>query len=322
MKISPEIASRITGRKIVRSHPGKLIKDYDKSLLAEDLFRFLLIHSSIRVLFNALIKVEFVSVEKALMPISSLLKNARTALTYVAHCSCSNILEKPHVLDLIEDFNKQESKRITCSKCEKRNELSIENYKAVEFVDVKHLLKPFFHAQKGIFSIALLKECLVCGNQTIEDTMDKKNLKVDLLCNQCDSLTYLSVQVFAHPELNNFIKGAQGYWLEWYVWRIVKEEYSCEVGVKIKKEDIVEVDVVAVVNNKTVFLECKDTHEEDFLKKLHIVNKICDYFVLVSTCSVNNTCLKAAKEILGEKFIYIESYKIENINEIMRQLVK
>ncbi len=318
MDIHHKIASQFPNLKLKRSESGKIILKFDKSESSDKLFKFLSFHPSIRVAFNSMIKAEFISVEKALPYLQGLLQNAKTSFVFEANCSiCNNILDRPHIYNLFdEDITKPKS--ITCSKCKKVNNLKIADYNPNMNIDLKDLLKSLYRGEGNGFSIAPVKECFECGHQSIEEIPNSG--RINLYCEECDSLAYLSAQVFPHQDLNILVKDKQGYWFEWFLWRLLKEEFSSDVGLLIEGKSKYDADIIVIKNGKKILIECKDTDDDSFIKKLHQIKKDFDYYLLISTCKIHVDSIRTAQNILKKKFKVVSSDKIEKINEIIKKI--
>ena len=189
----------------------------------------------------------------------------------------------------------------------------INNYVPHYDLDLKDLLKAFYLGDDSVFTISPIKECFECNNQIVEESSKKLSLK----CKDCSKLAYVSMQVFPNKEIKELLKDRQGYWLEWYVWRLLKDKYVVEIGVMVNKK--YEADLVVIHNKKKIFIECKDT-SDTALMNLHEIKKDFDYFILVSTCNYKAAHKENAKKILGKKFYYVTPDKIERISQIIGEL--
>ena len=311
MSINPKVSSFFTKGHLKRSESGKKILTYEKSKSATNLFKFISFHPSIRASFNAMVKADFISLEKALSYLTNLLEQTKTSLVYEAKCSCGNILEKPHIYTL-SDFKFPKS--ISCPKCKQLNNLKFDDYNPCSQIDLKDLLKALYKGDSDVFSISPIKECFVCGHQSIENSSKKLSLK----CSKCSKLSYVSMQVFvSYEELNELLKEKQGYWLEWYLWKILKEKFDSEVGIMVNKK--YEADLIINNNKKKIFVECKDTADSP-LMNLHDIKKDFDYYILVSTFNYKKAHLDNAKKTLKKKFHHITSDKIEWICKFIEDL--
>jgi hypothetical protein len=309
MAISQTIKQAFPKETLRHSDSGKKLIQFEKSDFADGLFNFLQIHPSTRVCFGALVKADFVSDEKVPDKLISLLKNSETSLLFEAKCKCGVSIEKPHVYDLLEmNF----PRTLSCAKCKQKNFLEGADYNKCYQIDIKDFNKIFYKGHSSVFSISPIKECFFCGNLKIIEGSRKFNV----VCPKCHNLAYISMQIFPFAELKNLVKEKQGYWFEWYVWRLLKK-YSTAVGVLFNNK--FEADIVVVNNKKKIFIECKDSTSEE-LSHLHEIKKKFDHYLLISTGNYKKACRDNAKEILGRKFQYISPDKIEKIEEIISKL--
>ena len=187
----------------------------------------------------------------------------------------------------------------------------MDDYNPYNDVDLKDLLKAFYPGNNRVFTISLIKECFECGNQTVEDSSKELSLK----CEKCSKLVYISMQIFPYDEsLENFLKERQGYWLEWYIFRLLKDKFILEPGVKINDE--YEADLIVIQNKKKIFIECKDTSDSPLIN-LYDIKKNFDCYILVSTGNYRKAYLENVKHIFKKKFSHITPDKIESITEII-----
>lgn len=310
MSINPQVSSLFPKLNLKRSDSGGKILTYEKSKSANSLFDFISSHPSIRASFNSMVKADFASLEKATSYLPNLLKQSETSLLYEAKCPCEQILERPHIYSLRKT---KFPKSITCINCKKVNNLKLSNYTPYYDVDLKDLLKAFYLGNELVFTISPIKECFECGNQTVEESSKKLSLK----CKDCSKLAYVSMQVFPNNEIKELLKERQGYWLEWYVWRLLKDKFITDIGVTINKK--YEADLIVVDKNKKIFIECKDT-SDSALVNLHEAKKDFDYFVFISTYNYKNVHIENAKKILKKKFCFVIPNKIEEIAKIITEL--
>lgn len=309
MSITPQVKSSFPKFDLKRSSSGERVLTYEKSKCANNLFKFISSHPAIRASFNSMVKADFASLEKATSYLPNFLKQSETSLLYEAKCSCEQILERPHIYNLQKT---KFPKSITCINCKKVNNLMIGDYSPYYDIDLKDLLKVFYLGDKSVFTISPIKECFKCGTQTVESSN-----KLSLKCKDCSKLAYISMQVFPNKEIKELLKDRQGYWLEWYIWRLLRDKYAVEIGITINKK--YEADLIVIHNNNRIFIECKDT-SDSALMSLHEIKKDFDYFIFVTTCNYKNAHLDNAKKILKKKFYYVTPNRIEKISEIIGEL--
>ena len=225
MSINPQISSFFPKFELKHSNAGEKIITYEKSKSANDLFEFIRFHPSIRASFNSMVKADF-SLEKASSYLPNLLKQSEASLLYETKCSCGQMLERSHIYDLKKT---KFPKPISCHNCKKVNNLNLNDYTLCYDVDLKDILKAFYLGNKSVFTIYPIKECFECRKQNVEDSTKK----ISMMCKECSKLAYLSMQVSWNEDLKELLKERQGHWLEWYVWRLLKDKYVSDVGILI-----------------------------------------------------------------------------------------
>ena len=309
MTISKKLTSFFT-EKLKRSESGKRIIKFEKSISSNDVFRFMSLHPSVRVAFNSFLKTQFENSEKAIEPLKNLLEQSKTSLVFEAKCTCGNFLSNHHVYGFLDE---KFPKKIRCPICKKNTSLKREDFKPTFDICLKDFFETFFRGQPNIFTISPIKECFNCGSFEIISS-DKK---LNSFCSNCKQLIYISMQILPCDDLKEFIKDGQGYWLEWYVWKLLKERYVCDVGIKIG--NMPEADLILIKGSKKIFIECKD-RSDDPLINLQDIKKEFDYYILISTKKYKESYVKSAKHILKKKFVLIAPNEIEKVNEIIEGL--
>lgn len=310
MIVNPQITSFFPKLKLKRSESGKKVLLYEKSKSANSFFDFVSFHPSIRAAFNSMVKAEFISLERGSKHLRKLLEHSKTSLVYEAKCDCGQLIERPHIYDLLKtNFPKS----MTCIKCGRVKNLTFEDHKPFYEIESKNLLKALFVGNKTAFTISPMVECFECNVQVVKNEPEELNL----ICDKCGKPTYISMQVFPYAELDDLLKDRHGYWLEWFVWRLLKEKHTLEVGVKVGNK--YESDLIIIHNGKKIFVECKDASDSPLLN-LHNIKKDFDYYLLISTSIYKKAHLDGARELLNEKFHYVTPDKIENISGIIDKL--
>ncbi len=310
--VKQELENR--GYSISYSNSNKVVKSFDNAPMAKKLLKFLSLHSSCRVVFNAYIKTPDYSLTTIADKLPDLLEAAKTSFIYSANCRCSTILDSPNIAD--DKFKLPKKKDITCNKCGAKNEIKTADYKPLYRSQTrdfsKEVSKVLFKATEyKLLEQIVSSECYYCGY--VETPKDNK--KVDLYCPKCNRLRRTDIVFSPIGVLKDFIKDQQGYWLEWFVWNKLKH-FGAEQGIIIsKKKAKFEFDIVLLKGDKIIAVSCKDTEPEDFVKKLPFIKNIISKFVLVTTAkSYNSDALNSAKKILGrKKFEVINSDGIEGI---------
>lgn len=306
-----------------KNHDSKrIIESFEKMSVSDKLFKLINKDPSFRVIFNYLIKTGFLTTDKT--ELCGTLKFSKTPFLFEAKCKkCGNILDRPNVVD--SRFKK--SKQISCE-CGTKNSLKSKDYSPVYEVSDIDLKKILDHwVSKGVFEVAYE---LLCQNCDFKDYARKST--IDVGCPKCKDLLDISKKYLPtqFEEMKNLSmiscagKPGQGYWLNWYIWKILKNNFATETGVLvIKNNDNFEADILLSFKNKLCLVDCKDSADiKGFINKCSIIKDVVDKVFFVHTCELNPGSLKAVKNILKTKLVDVTSKDVENISEIIRKKVK
>lgn len=299
-----------------RSNAGKIILNFESSETSNNLFKFLKFHLSMRLILSALIKSRF-DLDDAWEKLNKIIEKQKISFMKSATChSCNELIETLHILDDKTHLTHS----ISCPHCSTKNILSSKDYIYVINPYFENFIRVLLYCCKlKILSQNYVYNCFKCGS--IFAT--KENEKLKSICPKCKEYLYLSTQFFPlYEEFENLTKDENGYWLDWYVWRLLDKKG--EIGVEvISDKNHFECDIIKLIRNKRVIIECKDTNNDDhFLSKLASIKKVCDFYVLVSSVEIKQDTINTIEEIMDSKFIYIEPKQIENIQKILKQKIK
>jgi Zn finger protein HypA/HybF involved in hydrogenase expression len=312
-EIKAALQSRSISAKI--SNAGKIVRKFDSSNASKSLFDFLRLHPSCRVAFNAMVKSGLIDLESALIKLDSLSKAAETEFRVAAKCRrCEKILDIPYLAD--SNFRIKEEKHITCPNCNTSNTLTSSSY--VPFREFKKpaLIRVLKKGEEiGLFNPSVTVQCLICDFTEYPSQKDTFNL--NLKCPKCGAVREALLQYVPaySDEIKSLMRDDQGYWLEWYVWKLISNTFPAEPGLKLSKNNqTLEADVVCLAKKKLSIVQCKDSPDAgDFLKKISLMNEIADKVLLVTTTSIHPDVLATAKNVLGKKFIHVGSKRLECI---------
>lgn len=288
------------GYTVGQSGSYKKIIEFDSTDVSKRLFRFLKLHSSFRVVFNSLVKSEYLTLDDIINKGEKLLAYSVTSYVYSGVCECGAILNTPNILDY--DYGLPDRVQIQCNKC--RGKITIENdrYFPITRPTKNDLFKVLNHAiEFELFEPANTLECINCVQ--LYPILDPKG--TNLTCSQCGNIMNVNTVYTAVKPLMEFIKDKQGYWLEWYIWKQLKR-FNPEYGKEIKKDDEVlfDFDVSFLEDDQLTIIECKDTSDvRDLTANLIEISKIADRYVLVSSFKLGQKYLETFQTILGEKFL-------------------
>lgn len=303
------------------SKNGKMIKKFDSSDTSRLLLKFLRPHPSCRVVFNAMVKAGFVNLSDILTRLKDLSKDSQTSFIVSSKCQkCGNVLDVPNLVD--SNFKVRE-KQISCPICWTRNSLNSARYAPFfETFSKEQLIRVLKRGEGiGLLTKYVTIECPFCGftKELLQEDMTNTNLRCQSCGDICETLLHY---IPAHPEsIKLLTNDNQGYWLEWYVWKLLSDVFSAEPDLILSKNNqTIEADVVCLVKNRIFIVECKDTGDiKDFLEALPVMGKMADKVFLISTRNIRPRTLVPAKSILGKRFLYVPPKNLENISRIIKR---
>jgi hypothetical protein len=320
-----ELFFKSKGYKVKKSASAKLIEKFETKLIAEDLYEYLRLHPSCRVFFNTLRKNPndpFIDPMTFLKDFQQMLKLSNTSFIYQANCSCGAPLDKPNISN--NTFTLPPNKQITCYKCNQTNDITQKSYKPFFDINSNDFLKFFNLAyENGLFLSDSVLECIHCNRFGLVN--DPKN--VNLECPICNNIRYVLPKYILDLTLGKILEEKQGYWLEWYVWKQLKE-FNFTLGkILITSEDTeeiaFEVDGILIGKGRCLILECKDTDSlKDTLPNLHFINEFADKWILIATKNIKDSEITKAKRILKNKFVYVKPKDVDNVNSIIGDILK
>jgi hypothetical protein len=315
---------KLKGYKIIKSPSARIIEKFDESVISGDFYSYLQLHPSCRVLFDILKNTDQFFIEPTLFlsEFQELLTLSQTSFIYIANCPCGAPLDKPNVMN--SNFKLPDEKQITCHKCDTINTITKKSYEPFFEIKLNDFLK-FINLAKdqGIFLSNYAIECIYCNEYEL--VSDTKN--VDLVCTECKHIRYVMPKYIFDSFITQLISKKQGYWLEWYVWKQLKD-FNFTLGkrlIKNENDDEIsfEVDGVFVGNDKCIVIECKDTDDiKDTLSNLHLINEFADAWILVSTKKIRDPDIRKAKSILKNKFVHITPKDVDNVKSIVGEILK
>jgi hypothetical protein len=321
-RLNEEIKAALQERSIKSkiSEAGKKVKKFDSSGASKYLWDFLRLHPSCRVAFNGMVKWGFLDLEVVLLKIKSLAETAGTAFRVAAKCGrCEKLLDIPYLVD--SNFEIKGKKRITCPDCNTSNVFTPSSY--TPFYDEFNkpaLMRVLKKGEEiGLFNPSVAVQCSICD---FTEYPSQKNIScLNLKCPKCGATRDAVMQYIpAHPDEIKLLTGdGQGYWLEWYVWKLISNSFPAEPGLELSKNNqVVNADVTCLVGKELCIVQCKDSSDvSDFLSKLSIMNEIADVVILVTTMSVHQDALTTAENVLDEKFVHVNSKNLERICEML-----
>ncbi|MFA4878101.1 MAG: hypothetical protein WC586_11880 [Methanoregula sp.] len=313
------------GYKVKKSSSAKIIEKFEKGPVANALYEYLILHPSCRVFFNTLRKDPndfFIDPMTFLTDFQQMLKISDTSFIYIANCICGAPLDKSNITN--NDFNFPLNKQITCHKCDTTNNITENSYKPFFEIKPNDFLKFINLAyESGLFLFNNALECIYCNEFELLDDPKAINLE----CPICNHIRYVLPKYILDLTLDEIVKERQGYWLEWYVWRQLREFNSTLGKVLITNEDedeiAFEVDGIIIENSQCILIECKDTGTiEETLPNLPFINEFADKWVLVATKNIKNSEITKARRILKNKFVYVRPNDADNVGVIIQNILK
>jgi phage FluMu protein Com len=301
------------GTNVNSSDSANKVLQFEKSPYSTALYDFLKRHKVNRIVFNSLVKQGIIN-PSSLKEVKELLMSSELSLVYLVACkSCNNLLERVHILNA--DFSKKQS---SCPSCTSINHIYPKDYKPdYENLTSEDLWRCLLElCQNKLYSQVVYSRCLNCKPKSNQST-DKN------VCAKCGKVCLITTElVTLDKQLDELVKSRQGYWLEWYVWRLLRSKFkNGEPGIILKSQGKEgQLDVVVCFKNKIIAIECKDGLNTDFIQKLHWIKKYIDGFILIATEKMKDDVIKTAKQIMGRKFKYIQPKDIESVGKVIKQL--
>jgi hypothetical protein len=319
------------GYKVKKSASAKTIEKFETDPTSESLYKYLRVHPSCRVLFNSLSISPndfFIDPSFFLEYFKKMLELSNTSFIYIAKCKCGAPLDKANISTSAFVF--PSDKQITCNMCDLKNDINNTSYEPYFEIKLNDFLKFINLAYEyGLFFSNNVIECIYCNEFELLDNEgeDQNPKSVNLVCPKCKNIRYVLPKYILDLTLYETVKDKQGYWLEWYVWKQLRELNSTLGRVLITSEETdqisFEVDGILINNNQCFVLECKDTGSiGDTLPNLHFINEFADKWILISTKEIKESELKKAKRILKDKFVYIPPKDVDNVNSIVWDILK
>ena len=299
--------------KVSSSHSGKIVSAFEKSEISSKLFEFLSLHSSCRAIFDGIVKTsaksEVLIPDEILEELPDLFKESNTSFVFSVSCDCGTNLESPNICDY--DFKTpSEEKFITCMKCRKKIKITSESYKP----EFKPQIKDFYRILQKLAEYKIISEApaIVCNYCDSFEELDP-DIERKLRCPACKGILETVTAYIPDDEIDKLINKGNGNWLEWYIWRQLKNNGAeCGLFVESESNEKFELDVSMLKEEALIIFECKDTNNDtDFLKKLYLINRIAEKFVLIPTLRQKTDTISTITSMLKEKALIIEPSQIE-----------
>ncbi|HPD75600.1 MAG TPA: hypothetical protein PKZ65_06035 [Methanoregulaceae archaeon] len=302
-----------------KSNTYETIEAFHKTKISKNLFDFLQIHPSFRVLFRAIIKTGEQAVDPDLIYSKMIDQFGKLDTSIIYSVGCNTCKKDIYSLNVAEkNFRISVNDTLHCASCRR----TIYN-KSIQFHPVYEISKSdlirYLNAiseKSGLFLSNIALSCIHCEN-TFNSIEDISN--VDLKCPTCGNTRYVIPIYFLEDEINKLIVNKHGYWFEWYIWRKL-EKFNPEHSLLLAKgKSKFDVDVCLLRENRIIAIECKDTSQiDDIFKNVRCINETIDKYILIATENVNQDKLDNLEKQLTCDFTYIEPKKIENVeNEII-----
>jgi hypothetical protein len=301
------------GFKVKNGNSHNIIQKFDKTWAAKNLFEFLTLHPSNRVLFNSIVKSGNPLIDPSTIheKLNQFYGSSKTSSVYVSKCQCGAYLDRRYIF--LDDFKLPYEKQVFCPNCSIEHKLNKNNYDPLQDITFNDLVKLLNKTVDfNLFVKLMLLQCIYC-NSPDEGVLNPKI--VNLVCENCHQIRLFKQNYYAFP-YSELIQNKHGYWFEWYIWRQLNKigaHYS-KLNTEKSTNFEFEIDVCMMKDCELLVFECKDTKDiQDTLGNLHLIDKIASKFFLVSTHEINKKQLAQIKSDLGEKFIYIPPSSVDKI---------
>jgi len=167
--------------------------------------------------------------------------------------------------------------------------------------------------------------CYRCGKIDVFEEYDSiKNI----ICPKCNEIRELS-HIFSIVKPPKDIRNLDSIWLEWYVYRVLKDKCYNLIQSVLPTHEIIcddfrtEVDLIALMKNGVlVSLDCKAKHFRKTLSKNDIDpnilswNNFSDIVGIVTTSKISDQCI----QFWGDKLknpVFVDGGKLENLDKIL-----
>jgi transcription elongation factor Elf1 len=212
-----------------------------------------------------------------------------------------------------------------CKSCRQQFEYPVQKPSLSEFgvFDMYRFLINLVEA--GVLTRAYQLTCYRCGKVTIFYEYD--NIEI-LSCRECNEIRELS-HIFSVVEPPKEIQNLDSIWLEWYVYKILKEKCQGSILSVVPVHEIVgenlktEVDLLVLTKNgKLLSLDCKAKHFRKMLSKDDIDpnilswNNFSDRIGIVTTSKISNQCIQFWENKLKNP-VFVDGSKLEKFDEIL-----
>ncbi|MBA7654662.1 hypothetical protein ES703_62544 [subsurface metagenome] len=321
-KVVPTVNSKI--QKILDERKIKLLFDKNRNKISDfikddssnKVFNFLTVDKSRRVLFNAIVKSDWLDASSIRKALVNLFEHSNCSIVYEATCRCGAYSDTPIITRRISKA--MFKKTITCKKCGEIK-LDFSKYKPVFDVSEDIILKVLRIGKKmGFLDNYVSANCFVC-----QETRPFLWRKGKINCKKCGELRNITVGFYpSSMELQNLIKNQQGYWLEWYVYELLRRKFPTEYGLIYKENSLsTNIDILCLKNNELWVVECKDTSDvADFIRNISTLKNIGDKICLLTTKNIDQKSLDTIKQLLNDRFVYVSPENIEKIPEIVESV--
>jgi ssDNA-binding Zn-finger/Zn-ribbon topoisomerase 1 len=299
--------------KLVFDSNRRIVTDFLNDRSSQRVFNFLTTNGSWRVLFNAVVKSDWLDSSSIRKAFSELSKESKCSIVYEATCRCGAHSDTPIITRKISKA--MFKKTITCKKCGEIK-LDFSKYKPVSDVSEDSILKILrIGKERGFLDYNVSAYCFVC-QETLPFSPSGEKIK----CPKCGELRKITVGFFPSSlKLQSLVKNQQGYWLEWYVYELLRKRFPTEYGLIYKENgSATNIDILCLKNNELWVIECKDTSDvADFIKNISTLKKMGDKVCLISTNNIDKKDLDTIKQLLKDKFVHVHPEDAEKIPEII-----
>lgn len=307
-------------KKILDEREIKLVFDGNRRIVTDVLndrssprvFNFLTTDRSWRVLLNAIVKSNWLDLSLIRKAFSELSKESGCSIVYEATCSCGAISDNPIIIKKISKTIFK--KTITCKKCGEIK-LNFSKYTPIFDVPENSILNVLRIGKKMRFlEYNISAYCFKC--QETRPYEDKLN------CEKCGEPRNITVGFYPTSlKLKALVKNQHGYWLEWYVYELLRKKFPTEYGLIYKENSsTTNIDVLCFKKDELWVIECKDSSDvSDFIKNVQTLKKIADKICLVSTKNIDEKSLDAIKHLLKDQFVYVSPPNVEKIPDVIAE---
>jgi len=217
-----------------------------------------------------------------------------------------------------------------CKSCEQQFESPIKKQSLSELgsFDMYRFLMELVDA--GILAYGYQLMCYRCGKV---ETFYRYEYIKNILCQQCNDVRELT-HIFSLVYPPRDIRNLDSVWLEWYVYKLVKEKCQNSLTAVLPTHEVIgddfktEVDLIVLMKNgRLLSLDCKAKHfrktlgKDDVDPNILSWNDFSDIVGIITTSKISDQCIQFWKDKLKNP-VFVDGSNLEKLDEILQTLAE